>query len=75
MKIPMYILESYDGKEVIKGSFYDYELTKVTGDIFRIEKILRKKKTKSGTHLYVKWKGFPDSYNSWIDSNNVVQKF
>lgn len=76
LKIPMYVLESYDGKEVINGAFYDFELTKNTGDVFRIEKILKTRKTRGGvTQHYVKWKGFNDTYNSWIDSGNIVKKF
>lgn len=76
LKIPMYILETYDGKEIINGSFYDFELTKVTGDVFRIEKIIKTKKNSNGkTQHYVKWKGFNDTYNSWIDSDNIVKKF
>ena len=30
---------------------------------FRIEKVLRRK----GNKLYVKWKGYDNSFNSWID--------
>ena len=74
-KIPMYVLETFDGKEVVNGSFYDNELTKVTGDIYRIEKIIKTKKINGKTQHYVKWKGFNDTYNSWIDAENIVKKF
>ena len=30
---------------------------------FRIEKVIRK----NGDKLYVKWKGYDNSFNSWID--------
>ena len=33
-KIPMYVLETYNGDETIVGSFYSFELVKITGDIF-----------------------------------------
>ena len=76
LKIPMYVLETYDGKEVLNGSFYDFEITKVTGDVFRIDKILKTRKTRNGKmQHYVKWKGFNDTYNSWIDADNIVKKF
>ena len=74
-KIPMYVLESDDGKEILEGAFYDFELTKVTGDTFRIEKVLKTEKRKGKTWHYVKWKGYNDSYNSWIPSENIVKKF
>ena len=66
MKIPMYYLEDYDGSEKIKGGFYDFELTKVISDVFRIEKVLKKRKRNSIKEIFVKWKGFSDKYNSWI---------
>lgn len=76
LKIPMYTLETYDGKDILNGAFYDFEITKVTGDVFRIDKVLKTRKTRDGkTQHYVKWKGFNDTYNSWIDSDNIVKKF
>ena len=71
----MYVLETFDGKEIINGAFYDNELTKVTGEIYRIEKVLKTRKHKGRTQHYVKWKGFTDNYNSWIDADNIVKKF
>ena len=35
---------------------------------FRIEKLIKRK----GDQLYVKWKGYNNSFNSWI--NNLVNK-
>jgi hypothetical protein len=74
-KIPMYLLQTYDGSEQIKGGFYDFELTKVADQIFRIEKILKTRKKGNVTQHFVKWKGFNDSYNSWINSQDVTKKF
>ena len=34
---------------------------------FRIEKILKRK----GDKLYVKWKGYNNSFNSWINKKNL----
>lgn len=75
LRIPMYILENYKGDEIIKGSFYDNELTKVTGNIFRVEKVLKTKKENGKTKHYVKWRDFDNTYNSWIDSDDIVKKF
>jgi hypothetical protein len=74
-KIPMYLLETYDGSEKIKGAFYDFELTKIRSNEFRIEKIIKSRKRGNVTEHFVKWKGFNDSYNSWIRSDDVTQKF
>jgi transposase InsO family protein len=74
-KIPMYLLETYNGSEKTKGAFYDFELTKVNDTIFRIEKILQTRKKGKFLQHFVKWKGFDDSYNSWVNSNDVTKKF
>ena len=48
--------------EDIKGTFYREELQKTDQNIYRIEKIIRKRQGKAS----VKWKGYPDEFNSWI---------
>lgn len=61
-----YLLEDMQGHS-IKGGFYEKELQKTKQpDVYLIEQILRKKKNK----LYVKWVGFNNSHNSWIDEVN-----
>ncbi|KAJ8910542.1 hypothetical protein NQ315_011055 [Exocentrus adspersus] len=37
-------------------------------DAHLVEKVLRKK----GNKVFVKWLGYNDKHNSWIDSNNVL---
>lgn len=75
MPIPLYHLENYSGTEKIKGGFYEFELTKSDSEVFRIEKVIRKRKKNGIKELYVKWKGFDSSFNSWIPESNVVQDF
>ena len=36
--------------------------------MFRIEKVIKKKVDK----LLVKWKGYDNSFNSWIDKKDLV---
>ena len=56
--------------EIIGGIFYEWELqlTKNTG-VYIIEKIIRKNKNK----YLVKWRGYSNDFNSWIDKDNVVK--
>ena len=35
---------------------------------FRIEKVLKRQ----GDQLYVKWKGYDHSFNSWINKKNIL---
>ena len=57
--------------EIIKGQFYtkELQLTKnITGE-YIIEKILKTDKDK----IYVKWRGYDSSFNSWINKNMVTK--
>ena len=57
--------------EIIKGIFYEKELQKTkntTGECI-IEKILKANKNK----IYVKWRGYSNNFNSWIDKNTITK--
>ena len=54
--------------EKIAGSIYEKELQKISQEKFRIEKVLKRKSDK----LYVKWKGYDDSFNSWFDKEDLI---
>ena len=56
-----------NGDEII-GTFYEKELQKTNQQEFRIEKVIKRK----GDKLYVKWKGYDSSFNSWIDKKDLV---
>ena len=62
-----YIVCDLNG-EKITGSFYEKELQKTSQENFRIKKVLKRKEDK----LYVKWKGYDDSFNSWINKNDLI---
>ena len=57
-----YVISDLNGEEIV-GSFYEKELQKTNQKEFRIEKVIKRK----GNKLYVKWKGYNNSFNSWID--------
>jgi len=61
-------IEDYNN-EKIQGSFYEPELQKASHELFRIEKVIRRKGDKS----LVKWLGYPDSFNSWVDNDELVR--
>ena len=54
--------------EPITGSFYEKELQKTSQKKYRIEKVIKRKCDK----LYVKWRGYDNSFNSWIDKKDIV---
>ena len=55
--------------EEITGSFYEKELQKTNKKEFKIEKVLKTK----GDKLYVKWKGYDNRFNSWINKNTLYK--
>ena len=61
-----YVITDLNG-EPITGSFYEKELQKTSQEKFRIEKVIKRK----GDKLYVKWKGYNNSFNSWIDKKDL----
>ena len=64
-----YVINDLNGEEII-GTFFEKELQKTNQEEFRIEKVIRRK----GDKLYVKWKGYDNSFNSWTDKGNLVQR-
>lgn len=68
---PRYKITDYNGEEVIGGTFYEREITKANHLDFKIEKILRTRKKKNKTEYFVKWAGYSDKFNSWVDSKWV----
>ena len=64
-----YVIIDLNGEEVT-GSFYEKELQKTIQEKFRKEKVVKRK----GDKLYVKWKGYDNTFNSWIDKKDAVQK-
>ena len=57
--------------EIVEGSFYEKELqkTKNTTGEYIIEKIIKTRNDK----LFVEWRGYNNSFNSWIDKNNIIK--
>ena len=64
-----YIISDLNGKEIV-GEFYEKELEKTNQTEFRVEKAIQGKNDK----LSVKWKGYDNSFNSWIDKKISLYK-
>ena len=62
-----YVINDLNGEE-ITGSFYEKELQKTNQKKFRIEKVLKRK----GEKVYVKFKGYDNHFNSWINKNDLM---
>ena len=58
----------YLNGELITGSFFEKELQKSSQEKFRVEKVIKRK----GEKLYVKWKGYGNSFNSWSNKKDCL---
>jgi hypothetical protein len=54
--------------EPIKRNFYEQEIQTVvkTDDVYEIEKVLKTRKRGWKIKYLVKWKGYPNKFNSWV---------
>ena len=50
--------------------FYEQEILKTKqNDLYRIEKIISKNKDK----YLVKWKNYPNKFNSYVNQNDIIK--
>jgi hypothetical protein len=70
---PLYKLKDLKD-EPITGTFYEMELSLVSIDAntsYKIEKVLRKRTFKRQKQVLVKWKYYPEKFNSWIPASDA----
>ena len=63
-----YSIKDINGEEIFE-TFYEKELQKTNKKQFSIKKGKKEKANK----LCVKWKRYDNSFNSWIDKNDLSQ--
>ena len=62
-----YVISDLNGGP-IPGIFYEKQLQKASQKEFTIEKVIKRKDDK----LYIKWKRYDNSFNSWINKKYLV---
>ena len=62
-----FAINDLNGEQII-GIFYEQELQSTKQNEFSIEKVIKRK----GDRLYVKWKGYDNSFNSWINKKDIL---
>ena len=63
----VYRIKDLAGEE-IDGAFYRQQLQRTDQNIYRIDRIVRKRRGE----VLVKWSGYPDQFNSWILESDVL---
>ena len=74
-QVPVYKLKD-DAGEILEGTFYESELQKVikNDQVYRVEKVLRKRKRNGMVEYLVKWKGYEDpKFNSWVPESDITK--
>lgn len=78
MPIPMYSIQSLDTEEIISDPFYANELSpiEIADDQWKVEKVIKSrwvgKGKKRRQQHFVKWQGFGERWNSWIEAEDLV---
>lgn len=60
--------------EVLEGTFYEHEIQQIYKDMegyWKVEKILKTRKLGQKTQYLVKWEGFPENMNSWVNEKDI----
>lgn len=54
--------------EPIKGKFYEHEMQKIvkTDDVYEVERVIKTRRRNGQLEYFVKWKGYPNKFNSWV---------
>ena len=55
--------------EKLDGTFYQEELQKTNLTLYVIEKIIKTRNDK----VYVKWRGYSNNFNSWINKKDIIK--
>ena len=65
---PTYKIKYKNGEE-IQGTFYEPELKLTNQQVFRIEKVIQTR----GSKAFVNRLGYPESFNSCIDTKELIR--
>lgn len=68
---PMFRVKTEDGTPVA-GLKYKEELQKVRPNLYRVETVVSQRLYKRKKQFRVKWMGYPESFNSWVDESDIV---
>ena len=65
-----YVISDLNAETFCKfKTFYKNELQKINQKEFRVEKVIKRK----GKKLDIKWRGYDNSLNSWIDKKDIIK--
>ena len=75
LKRPLFHLKSLSLHDQVEGGFYANEISLVSGNVYKIEKIIKSKGKGRRKKYLVKWAHFDDTHNSWVDAKDITQNY
>ena len=63
----IFVISDLKGEEIVR-SLYKKELQKTNQKRSKVQKVIKR----AGDKLYIKWKGYDNSFNSWIVKKDIV---
>jgi hypothetical protein len=69
---PLYKLTDVQGNTP-SLRLYPEQVQKIRENLYRVERVIRRRKYRGKTQCLVKWLNYPDTYNSWIDESELVK--
>lgn len=71
--INIYKLKDFQNEAVL-GTFYEVELQLIKADpsgVYKVEKIIKKRKRRANEEYLIKWRYWPDKFNSWVKASDL----
>ena len=77
LPIPMYKLSNLQNTKTLFGSFYANQLQLVTNpeQVYKITEIIKTRKRKGKTEHLVRWFGYGPEDDSWIQAEDIVERY
>ena len=68
----VYKLKDFEDEE-LKGTIYEKEMQKIIkrDDVYKVEKILKKRERGANVQYLVKWLGYPNKFNSLVRASDI----
>ena len=66
----MYKIKNEKNKQD-KQRYYSSQIQTIIPDRYRIEKVIKERKSKGKTQCFVKWLNYPTEYNSWVYKSDI----
>ena len=58
-------------EEQVDGAFYREQLQKTDQEIYRVDRVLRRRNRNGTREAYVSWSGYPSKFNQWILEDDI----